>query len=95
MPYKIVPNSIQRIGYAEVRWVVHPRWYVAIRPGYLRATSFAGDNTLEIAAGFRPNRFQLIKAGYTAFRNSRNPTGTNTFAVQLVTTLDPISIATN
>lgn len=95
MAYRIVPNSIQRIGYVEVRRVLHPRWYIAIRPGYHRATSFAGDNTVEITAGFRPNRFQIIKAGYTAFRNSRNPTGSDTFAVQLVTTLDPISIATN
>jgi len=95
MPYKVVPDFIQHIGYAEVRRVLHPRWYVAVRPGYLRATSFAGDNTIEIVAGFRPNRFQLIKAGYTAFRNSRNPTGSDTFAVQLVTTMVPISIAAN
>jgi hypothetical protein len=95
MPYRVIPDFVQHIGYFEVRRVVHPRWYVAIRPGYLRATAFAGDNTVEIAAGFRPNRFQLIKAGYTAFRNSRNPIRSDTFAIQLVTTLDPISIATN
>jgi hypothetical protein len=93
MPYRAIPDFVQHIGYAEVRRVLHPRWYVAVRPGYLRATAFPGDNTVEFTVGFRPNRYQLVKTGYTAFRNSRNAGGSDTFAVQLVTSLDPISLA--
>jgi hypothetical protein len=43
---------------------------------------------IETAAGFRPNRFQLIKAGYE-FRHYSSPASPsdNIFALQLVTTI--------
>jgi hypothetical protein len=92
--YRAVPTMNQHVGYAEVRRVLHPRWYVAGRAGYLRSSSFAGREAYEFVAGFRPNRHQLVKAGYQA---QHGPTirGTlsNTVALQLVTTFTVVSIA--
>jgi hypothetical protein len=87
MPYKAIPNVVQQMGYGEVRRVLHPRWYVAARPGYRRANAFPGENIVEAVAGYRPNRFQIVKAGFTGAGRYR------TFTMQLVTSLDPISIA--
>jgi hypothetical protein len=92
-PYKAIPDFIQKTGYIEVRRVLHPRWYVASRIGYLRANAYPGDDSYEFVAAYRPNRFQLLKVDYLALRNSRTADVSNTFAVQLVTSLEPISLA--
>ena len=48
----------------------------------------------ETAVGFRPNRYQLLKAGYEVQRGPAIPGAKyNTFAVQLVSTLPALSIA--
>jgi hypothetical protein len=92
--YRVIPNKTQNTGYAEVRRVLHPRWYIAGRAGYLRTNIFPGRDVYEGVVGFRPNRIQLMKIGYQA---QVGPTVQgnqgNTFAVQLVTTFRPISIA--
>lgn len=93
MPYRAIGDTIQNIAYGEVRRVLHPRWYVAVRPGFVRSNKFAGDDSYEIAAGFRPNRHQLVKFGYVALRNSRTSAVSNIVAFQLVTTIDPLSIS--
>ena len=88
MPYKAIPTFHETAGYGEFRQVLSPRWYAAVRGGF--STANAGGNTqvLETAAGFRPGRFQLIKAGYQyehySLGNQRN---NNTFAVQFITTI--------
>ena len=75
-------------GYGEVRRVLHPRWFVASRIGYKSAT-FGGTVTrYEFAAGYRPARFELIKAGYQLNHHSTGSIANdNTFAVQFITTL--------
>ena len=93
MNYIAIPDSIYKIGYVELRRVLHPRWYVASRLGSFRASRFAADDSFEFAVGYRPNRFQLLKVDYLALRNSRTTAISNTFAVQLVTSLDPVTIA--
>jgi hypothetical protein len=94
MDYRAIPTFTQHTGYAEGRWVVHPRWYIASRVGYLRANAFAGRQIYEFAGGFRPNRHQLAKIGYQIEQcpNVRGTLG-NTVSLQLVTTFRAISIA--
>jgi hypothetical protein len=94
MDYRAIPTFREHTGYAEGRWVLSPRWYVATRAGYLRANAFAGRQAYEFVGGFRPNRYQLAKVGYEIIQcpSVRGTLG-NTFAVQLVTTFRAISIA--
>ncbi|HEX3569814.1 MAG TPA: hypothetical protein VHU44_03240 [Acidobacteriaceae bacterium] len=88
MPYVAIPNFREDAGYGEVRRVLHPRWYVASRIGYASAT-FGGTTTrYEFAAGYRPGRHELIKAGYQLnHHNTGSIANDNTFAVQFITTL--------
>lgn len=88
MPYKLIADFHERAGYAEAKWTVSPRWYVAARNGYSSNSATGNEQTVEGAAGFRPNRFQVVKVGYEFEHLS---TGTHreeqTVAVQWVTTL--------
>jgi hypothetical protein len=95
-PYRMMPTFTQEGGYAEARRVLHPRWYVAARTGYLRSSVGATISSYETAAGFRPSRHQLIKAGYQ-IRLSASASGkpAGVFAIQIVTTLPSFSIASN
>jgi hypothetical protein len=52
---RVPPHLTPHPGYAEVRRILHPRWYVAGRIGYLRANVFPGRKVYEGVAGFRPN----------------------------------------
>lgn len=87
MPYHAIPAFRESVGYGELKQVLNPRWYIAVRAGF--STAHASDNTqvIETAAGFRPNRLQLIKIGY---EHEHYGTGTqrndNTFAIQFITT---------
>ncbi len=68
--------------------MLSPRWYIAARAGLTSAKAAGNQHTLEGAAGFRPNRFQLIKAGYELEHYSTGDNrNDNTFAVQIVTSL--------
>lgn len=88
LPYKAIPTVRELAGYGEVKQVLNPRWFIAVRNGYTNSGNYGKEQSLEFAAGFRPNRFQLIKAGYEMGHYS---TGAerfdNTVAVQLVTSL--------
>jgi hypothetical protein len=88
MTYSVIPDFRESAGYLELKQVLTPRWYLAFRPGYT-AASFGGDmRSLEMAAGFRPNRFQLIKVDYEIEHYTEGaPANQNTIAVQWVTTL--------
>ena len=92
--YKAIPNFVQKTGYAEVRRVLHPRWYVAGRFDYERASAYPGREVVDMVIGFRPNRHQLLKVGYAVAHGPaiRGSLG-NVVSVQLVTTLRPLSIA--
>ncbi|MGA2590132.1 MAG: hypothetical protein ABSH32_09470 [Bryobacteraceae bacterium] len=92
--YRAIPTFKEHTGYAEARWVLHPRWYIATRLGYMRSNAGAGLQSYEFVGGFRPNRYQLAKLGYE-IRQGPQIQGTqgNTLAVQLVTSFRAISIA--
>ena len=94
MDYRAIPTFHQHTGYVEARRVLHPRWYVAARAGYQRASAFPGSEAYEVAGGFRPNRYQLVKLGYQIQRGPAiRGTLANTLAVQFVTAFRAISIA--
>ena len=93
-------------GYAEVKAVLNPRTYVAVRAGYQR-NSLVEDNSkrsdegfapnvqaYEFAVGFRPNRWQLLKFGYEWLRGEDiSGTRDNVFGIQLVTSIQALSKA--
>jgi hypothetical protein len=88
MPYTVIPYFRESTGYGELKRVLSPRWYVAVRCGYTSANASGKTGTLETAAGFRLNRFQLIKAGYEYEHYTTGPeSNENIVAFQLVTTL--------
>jgi hypothetical protein len=87
MPYALIPTFREDAGYAEVRRVLHPRWYVAARTGYSSGNEGGNVERFEVAAGFRPDRFQLIKVDYELDHHSQGSIPYDkTFAVQFVTT---------
>lgn len=94
MDYRLIPTFHQQSGYLEARRVLHPRWYVAGRAAYLRASAFKGREVYEFAVGYRPNSKQLLKAAYQVQHGPaiRGTLG-NTFSLQLVTSLNLLSIA--
>jgi hypothetical protein len=89
MAYRLIPTFNQHTGYAEARRVLHPRWYAAARASYIRASAFPRYEAYEVVGGYRPNRYQLVKAGYQIQQGKR----ANTLAIQFVTSFRAISIA--
>jgi len=88
MPYKAIPTFRESTGYAELKQVLSPRWYLAVRNGYSTANASGKHQTLEAAAAFRPNRFQLIKFGYENEHYSKGSgRNDNTLAIQIITSL--------
>jgi len=95
MPYTVIPVLREQAGYAEFKRVLSPRWYVAGRVGYISGDGSSKVQSYEGAAGFRPNRLQLIKIDYEHQHYSVGPyMNENTLAVQYVTTLH-LAIARN
>lgn len=88
LPYTKIPTFRELAWYAEAKQAISPRWFVAVRSG-LTSSHFGGKTiSFESAAGFRPNRFQLIKASYEVEHYTTGDTYfDNTLGVQLVTTL--------
>jgi hypothetical protein len=87
-PYTVIPTFREQAGYAELKRVLNPRWYVAGRVGYTSANASGKVQSYEGAAGFRPNRLQLIKIDYELQHYSVGPYfNENTLAIQYVTTL--------
>jgi hypothetical protein len=93
-------------GYAEVKAVLNPRTYLAVRAGYQRNSrvednhewsdeSFAPNvQAYEFALGFRPNRWQLLKMGYEWLRGQEiSGTRDNVVGIQLVTSIQALSKA--
>jgi hypothetical protein len=91
--YKVIPDFTMHTGYAEVRRVLTPRWYVASRAGYYRSSAAPSRNVLETAVGFRPNRFQIFKLSYEVRRGDYlKGAVADTVAFQMTTSFHPISI---
>ena len=95
MNYHTIPAFREDAGYVEARRVLHPRWYVAARAGYLHGGYRSGGETYEASAGFRPNTRQLIKVGYSVQRDRDGGDFYRILGVQVVTTLHPLSLAWN
>jgi hypothetical protein len=92
--YHKIPTYSRHTGYLEARQVLNPRWYVAARIAYVRASAGPPRQVYEAVAGFRPDRHQIVKLGYEiqqgpAFRGLH----ANTLSAQLVTTFHVISLA--
>ncbi|MDP9171029.1 MAG: hypothetical protein M3N54_10465 [Acidobacteriota bacterium] len=93
-PYKAIPTFRERGGYFEIKRTLHPRLYVAARAGYLSAGAFGIRRTFETVAGFRPNGIQLLKVSYEyEWASQGEYRKENTVALQLVTSLRPLSFA--
>jgi hypothetical protein len=94
MNYRLIPTFTEHMGYGELRRVLNPRWYAALRVGYLRASAFPGSTNYEVAAGFRPNTHQLLKFGYQVQHGAAYAgTQGNVAAVELVTFFRAFSLA--
>jgi hypothetical protein len=92
LPYKAIPTLTEQAGYAEVRRVLDPRWYVAARGGYTSSNLGGNAQSLEAAVGFRPDSFQIVKIGYE-LDHYRSGDFDKSLAVQIVTTVHPLSMA--
>ena len=87
LPYTVLPTRREWAAYAELRQTLAPRWYVAGRAGMTEANGSAIRN-LETTAGYRPNRFQVLKIDYeTRYYSEEANRFENTLGFQLVTTL--------
>jgi hypothetical protein len=64
MSYHAIPNFHESTAYGEVKQELSPRWYIAARYSYACNNPQGAWNTYEAAAGFRPDRWQLLKFGY-------------------------------
>ena len=88
MPHKAIPTLSEVAGYAEVKRVLNPRWYLAGRVDFMNAGASGDVQRLEGVAGYRPDRFQLIKIGYEFEHYSLDSESNDKiFAIQIVTTL--------
>ena len=94
------------MGYAELKVILSPRWYAAVRPNYQTdnypvvggvtgtTTVFPNRQYYEVAVGFRPDRFQLLKIGYEwAHVQNGQVNHDNVFGIQFVTTFNGLSKA--
>lgn len=72
MPYTVIPDFRESAGYAEMRQVLAPRWFVAGRYSLTSSNATGRTNGFETAAGYRPDRFQLLKVGYEFKHYSAN-----------------------
>jgi len=102
--YRISPSM--SVAYAEVKAVLTPRFYAALRVADQRngrvadltqqtTEAFeANVQAYEFAVGYRPDRWQLFKIGYEWLKSNDIPgTRDNVLGVQLVTSIQPLSKA--
>ncbi len=89
MPYTKIPNFRESTTYGELKQVLNPRWFAAGRNSYLCNSATGGAHTVEVAAGYRPNRWQLLKFAFEEehHRSGASPND-HTFGFQFITVLD-------
>jgi len=92
MTYKAIPTYNVQTGYAEVRRVLNPRWYAAVRAGYSHPLVYPGSESYEVAAGFRPTANQVLKVGYICEPYSRSTTD-HRVTIQFVTSFKAFGFA--
>jgi hypothetical protein len=101
--FQVAPSV--RVAYGEVKSILSTRAFAAVRAGvetYPRVRDVAGvsaphwapsHQTYEFAFGFRPNRHQLIKAGYEWVRGAdMSGTHDNVVGIQVVTTFTALPV---
>jgi len=94
MDYHVIPTFTEQTGYAELRRVLNPRWFLATRLEYVRSNEFAGYQRYEAGAGYRPNRLQLAKVSYGIEQGAGAQSAVSgVLTVQLVTSLGLFSAA--
>jgi hypothetical protein len=91
LSYYHVPTLREEAGYMETKRVLHPRWYVAGRAGYLHTNRGRGGETYEAVIGYRPNAHQIVKVAYGLEHELPSGKSGGTFTAQLVTTVHPVS----
>jgi hypothetical protein len=92
--YHAIPTFTENTGYAELRRVLTPRWYLAARLSYLRSNLAPARQVYESVVGYRLNRFQLLKFGYEMQQGQYiRGTSANTVGLQWVTQFRPVSLA--
>ena len=86
MEYLKIPSFTMQAGYAELRKVLNPHWYAAVRTGYLRTSASPGSESYEATIGYRLSGRQLLKFGYQIQQGERyRGTLGNTAAIEFVT----------
>jgi hypothetical protein len=89
MPYTAIPTFRESTAYADLKHVLGPRWFVAGRYGYTSTSATGIAHSIETAVAFRPNRLQLVKAGYQEqLHSSPTQPDDHRFAIQLITSFD-------
>lgn len=99
-------SPLAAFGYVEIKTIINPRTYFAVRAAYQRNNRIADSGGLssdtfdpnhqsyEFAIGVRPNRWQLIKVSYEWLQTAEvSGTRDNVFGIQLVTSIRSISAA--
>lgn len=102
--FTVAPSA--GFGYFQVKRILSPRWYAALRAGYQTdnhpvyenvrsSTTFLPNRqAYEIAVGYRPNRLMLVKAGYEWVNVEGGPRGQgNVFGMQFITSINSLSRA--
>ena len=105
-PYYFRKNPAPSFGYSEIKMILTPRLYGAVRAGFERQNQvqdlerLGRDNYLpnkqgyELAIGYRPNRHQLIKIGYLWVKSRpKLAPSESVLGFQLVTSLPGLSKA--
>ncbi len=95
MAYQRIPTVRLKTGYVEARRVLNPRWFAAVRTGYTHPDPHPGSESYDVAAGFRPNPFQLLKFSYTLERYDNGAPMDRVAMVQLVTSFRVFGFAGN
>lgn len=96
MDYHTIPVFTEHTGYAELRRVLNPRWFLATRIEYVRFGDIPGYQRYEVGAGYRPNRLQIAKLSYGVEQGSAVRSAVETVVMfQLVTSMRLFSAARN
>lgn len=87
-PYTKQPDLRESVAYAEVKQGLSPRWFVALRYGYLSTSVSGKEHRVETSVGFRPGRNQLIKVSYEEERYQSVDDGPDhILGIQFITSL--------
>jgi hypothetical protein len=92
MPYHVIPFTRREGAYIEAKRVLSPRWYAAVRGGYLFTNGNCAE-VYEVAAGFGAGTHELIKLGYEIQHSDASGQLNRSMMIQVVTTVHPIGFA--